>query len=402
LLEQTENGLSRRIRLVRQRVYRVLERETPGDRMAVLVHRLLVVLILCNVTGSIVDTVPSINAAYDRYFDAFEAFSLCAFSLEYALRVWVARDNPLYRHRASWRARFIWIKSTTGLIDLMAIAPFIVSQAFHIDLRVLVLMRLLRFFKIARYSPGFRSLLDALRAERHALGACLVILISVILVSAGLMYVVEHDAQPDKFGSIPDAIWWAAATVTTVGYGDVVPVTAIGRVIGVFTMVTGLLMLALPAGIVATSFASIITRHNFVVTASMVAHLPLFNGMEASQLINLLPSISTRAFDRNTYIIHSGEFAGALHVVAEGKVEVQWAQHRTTIGPGGAFGGSTQEMQIAALAVTQVRLLVIGAREIEKLCEQFPRLRNRIARLNQLPVERKAKAAKPAKPPPAA
>jgi voltage-gated potassium channel len=391
LLERTEHGLSRRIRLVRQRVYGILERETPGDRSAVLVHRLLVVLILCNVTGSVVDTVPWINAAYDRYFDAFEAFSLCIFSLEYVLRAWVARDNPLFRHRAPWRARLAWMKSTIGLIDLMAIAPFIVSQIFDIDLRVVVLLRLLRFFKIARYSPGFRSLLDALRAERHALGACLVILISVILVSAGLMYVIEHDAQPEKFGSIPDAIWWAAATVSTVGYGDVVPATALGRIVGVFTMITGLLMLALPAGIVATSFAGIITRHNFVVTASMVAHLPLFSGIDAPLLISLLPSISTRAFDRNTYIIHAGEFAGALHVVAEGKVEVHLGTDRMTIGPGGAFGGSMQDMQIAARAVSHVRLLVLEAREIEKLCERFPRLRNRIARLNRIPIRRNTK-----------
>jgi len=391
--------LWRRVRAVRQRVYGILERETPGDGSAVLVHRLLVALILCNVTGSIVDTVPWINAAYDRYFDAFESFSLVVFSIEYVLRVWAARENPLYRHRAAWRARLVWMKSAIGLIDLMAIAPFLVSQAFDIDLRVIVLMRLLRFFKIARYSPGFRSLIDALRAERHALGACLVILISVILVSAGLMYVIEHDAQPDKFGSIPDAIWWAAATVSTVGYGDVVPVTALGRVIGVFTMITGLLMLALPAGIAATSFAGIITRHNFVVTASMVAHLPLFNGMEAGLVISLLPSISTRAFDRNSYIIHRGEFAGALHLVAEGRVEVELAEHRMTVGPGGAFGGSLQDMQIAARALTQVKLLVIEAREIAALCEKFPRLSGRINRLNRVPTQRKKKAAQTPKAP---
>src|SRR5690348_15154441 len=190
-------------RSLRRRAYSILERETPGDTTAALVHRLLILLILCNVAASIIDTVPWINAAYDPWFDKFETFSLVAFTIEYAMRLWTAPEDPLYRSGSLWHARWLWMKSAIGLIDLLAIVPFIVSQLFDVDLRVVVLLRLLRLFKIARYSPGFQSLIESVRVERHALGACLVILVSIILISAGLLYVIEHDAQPQKFGSIP-------------------------------------------------------------------------------------------------------------------------------------------------------------------------------------------------------
>jgi voltage-gated potassium channel len=351
----------------------------------------LVLLILSNVAASIIDTVPWINAAYDPWFDKFETFSLIAFAIEYALRLWTAPEDPLYRSGSLWHARWLWVKSPIGLIDLLAIVPFVVSQLFDVDLRVIVLLRLLRLFKIARYSPGFQSLIESVRVERHALGACVVILVSIILISAGLLYVIEHDVQPQKFGSIPDAMWWAAATVSTVGYGDVVPITPLGRVIGVFTMIGGLLMLALPASIVATSFAGIINRHNFVVTASMVARMPLFRGIEAAVIIDLLPAISRRSFDRNMRIVHHGDGTGSLHLITDGRVEVQGTAGPFELGPGGAFGGDLNNHELGVRAVTRVKVLVVEAREIASLVKAFPRLANRIVKLNRVPRKRGTK-----------
>jgi voltage-gated potassium channel len=381
------------LRALRRRTYSILEREMPGDATALFVHRLLILLILCNVAGSIIDTIPWVNAAYDPWFDKFETFSLTAFAIEYALRLWTAPEDALYRGGSLTRARWLWMKSPIGLIDLLAIVPFIISQLFDVDLRVIVLLRLLRLFKIARYSAGFQSLIESVRVERHALGACVVILVSIILVSAGLLYVIEHDVQPEKFGSIPDAMWWAAATVSTVGYGDVVPVTPLGRIVGVFTMITGLLMLALPASIVATSFAGIINRHNFVVTAGMVARMPLFRGMEAAAVIDLLPAISRRTFDRNTRIIHHGEGTGSLHLITDGRVEIEGPIERTTLGPGGAFGGDPDNLELTARAVTRVKVLVIEAREIQSLRRVFPFLTKRIVKLNRGSTRRRQPAA---------
>jgi voltage-gated potassium channel len=272
--------------------------------------------------------------------------------------------------------------TAAGIIDLLAIAPFVVSQLFDVDLRVIVLLRLLRFFKIARYSPGFHSLVLAIRSERHSLAACLVILIAVVLTSAGLMYVIEHDAQPDKFGSIPDAMWWAAATVTTVGYGDVVPITPLGRAVGVVTMITGLVMLALPAGIVASAFATTIARQNFVVTAGMLTRMPLFAGLEASAVFQVLPMIATRSFDRNAQIVHRGARAGTLYLLIEGEVEIEQARNRHRLGAGEAFGGVMgHQRDLSARALTRTKVLVIEEHDVVELCKALPAFADRLAAL---------------------
>jgi voltage-gated potassium channel len=367
---------------VRRKTYELLERESPGDLQAKAIHRGLVALILINVIGSVLNTVPSINAVYDPYFDMIETVSLIIFALEYAARLWVAPESPIYDPERPLQARFGWMISGAGVIDLLAIAPFVVSWVFDIDLRVIVLFRLLRFFKIARYSPGFNSLIVAIRTERHALTACLVILISVILTSAGLMYVLEHDAQPDKFGSVPDAMWWAAATVTTVGYGDVVPITAAGRVVGVFTMITGLLMLALPAGIVASAFASSIARQHFVVTASMLTRMPLFSGLDASSMFEVLPVIATRSFDRRAQIVHRGARTGTLYILVEGEVEVEQSRKTFRIGAGEAFGGVLgPQRDLSVCALTRVRALVIEEHDVLQLCKRIPEFADRLAGL---------------------
>lgn len=367
---------------VRSRAYQLLERESPGDVTAKIIHRLLIALILFNVVSSVLDTVPEISAVYDSFFDEAESFSLAVFAAEYLIRLWVAPENPLYAQQPAFSARLSWALSAPALIDLLAIAPFVVSQLFDVDLRVIVLLRLLRFFKMARYSPGFNSLVAAVRAERHSLMACLLILVSVVLTSSGLMYVLEHDAQPKIFGSIPDAMWWAAETVTTVGYGDVVPVTAAGRIVGVLTMITGLVMLALPAGIVASAFATTIARQNFVVTAGMLARTPLFAGMDAAAMLDILPNIATRTFERNVQIVHRGARAGSLFLVVEGEVEIEQHRHRHRLGPGEAFGGVMgPQRDLSARSLSRVKLLQIEEHDLLQICRVLPGFVDRLATL---------------------
>lgn len=367
---------------VRSRAYELLERESPGDVTAKVIHGLLIALILFNVVSSVLDTVPEINAAYDTFFDRAESVSLAIFAAEYLVRLWVAPENPIFAQQSSFSARLGWALSPPGLIDLLAIAPFVVSQLFDVDLRVIVLLRLLRFFKMARYSPGFNSLVAAVRSERHSLIACLLILISVVLTSSGLMYVLEHDAQPKIFGSIPDAMWWAAETVTTVGYGDVVPVTPAGRIVGVLTMITGLVMLALPAGIVASAFATTIARQNFVVTAGMLARTPLFAGMDAAAMLDILPNIATRSFERSMQIVHRGARAGSLYLVIDGEVEIEQHRHRHRLGPGEAFGGVMgPQRDLSARSLTRVKVLQIDEHDLLQLCRVLPGFVDRLAAL---------------------
>jgi hypothetical protein len=159
------------------------------------------------------------------------------------------------------------------VIDLLAVLPFWLAFLLPLDLRVLLVFRMGRFLKLARYSPAMRSLLDALYNERRALFGSFVILVGATLLAASIMHVIERHAQPDKFGTIPDAMWWAIVTLGTIGYGDVVPVTALGRLVAAITIFVGLIMVALPIGIVATAFADEIHRRDFVVTRGMVARV---------------------------------------------------------------------------------------------------------------------------------
>lgn len=386
---RTSAGLMSRLR---RRGYELFEHESPTDPYAKFIHRALVALILTNVVASVLDTVPSINAVYAADFDRLEAFSLVIFSLEYAARLWAAPENPIHAHRSRWLARLFWMGSAPGVIDLLAIAPFVLGQLFNIDLHVITLPRLFRFYKIARYSPGFNSLVMALRSERSALTASLVILITMVLTFAGLMYVFEHAAQPDKFGSIPDAMWWAFATVTTVGYGDVIPITLAGRIVGVVTMITGLVMLALPAGIIASAFATNIARQHFIVTAGMLARMPLFDGLEISSILEVLPTVVTRTFERGTQIVHWGAQAGTLYLIVDGEIEVEQARRRRQIGPGEAFGGVIgPQRDLSARALSRVRLMLIETRDVTELCRKLPDFAERIVAL--APDERRRQQA---------
>ena len=190
--------------------------------------------------------------------------AVIAFALEYAARLWsVAGHSP--RDVSPFRDRIEYVFSSLGIIDLLSFLPASIALIVG-DHVTLVLFGMLPFLKLVRYSPAMRSLLAALHAERRTLLGCVVILTGAVLLFASLLYAIEHDVQPDKFGDVPSAMWWAIVTLGTVGYGDVVPATALGRLVSVFAIVGGLVMIALPVAIIARAFADEVHRRDFVVT----------------------------------------------------------------------------------------------------------------------------------------
>jgi voltage-gated potassium channel len=262
----------------RRRAYEVLEHGSVGDRAVRLTSGLIIVLILVNVLAVVLESVPRYEAALGELFAAIELLSLVVFTLEYALRIWAAPEHAAYRDLKPQSARLRYAMSTNGLIDLVSVLPFWVAFVAPSELRIIRLFRVVRFLKLARYSPALRSLLEALYVERRALFGCAVILAGATLISATFMHLAERDAQPDKFGTIPDAMWWSVVTLGTIGYGDVVPVTPLGKLVAAITILWGLVMIALPVGIIATAFSEQIHRRDFVVTWGMVARVPLFAG----------------------------------------------------------------------------------------------------------------------------
>ena len=237
----------------RRRVYNCLEESLNGGGAGRLINVLLIVLITFNVLAVALETVDELQQKHEAFFAAFETFSVLIFSIEYGLRVWVSIEDPRYAGLSHPRWRYA--TSMMALVDLLAILPFFLGLFFKLDLRFLRVLRLLRVFKLTRYSSAMNLLLDVFRDEASSLFAGFFILFVLLVLAASGAYLVEHTAQPEKFGSIPAAMWWAVATLTTVGYGDVTPITAGGKVFGALVTVLGVGMAALPAGILASGLA---------------------------------------------------------------------------------------------------------------------------------------------------
>jgi len=367
---------------LRRRLYEILEHGTIGDRTAVVVGRLIVTLIVVNLVAMTLDSVPALQAQYGPLFLAIEILSLVLFTIEYGLRVWVAAEHAPYRQASERRARWNFMSSPLGIIDLLAVLPFWFALVLPADLRVFLVFRMVRFLKLARYSPAMRSLLDALYNERRALFGCFVILLGATLVAASIMHVIEGHAQPDKFGTIPDAMWWAIVTLGTIGYGDVVPVTPFGRVVASITIFAGLIMVALPIGIVATAFADEVHRRDFVVTWGMVARVPLFAELQATEIADIVRLLHAQQVEPGDVIVRRGEPAHSMYFIAAGEVEIELKHKRVRLGAGHFFG------EVAALhrtrrsatvtAVTRTGLLVLDAHDLHVLMDREPRIAEHI------------------------
>jgi len=367
---------------LRRRLYDVLEHGSLAGRAGRLVVRSIVFLIVINLAAVTLESVPSVQARYGALFDAIEAVSLVVFTIEYALRVWVAGEHGLHRHEGEWAARWRYVASAAGVIDLLAVLPFWFAFAVPADLRVVLVLRMVRFLKLARYSPGMRSLLETLNAERRALASCFVILIGATLLAAAAMHLAERHVQPEKFGTIPDAMWWALVTLSTIGYGDVVPLTPVGRMIAAATIFAGLIMIALPVGIVATAFADQVHRRDFIVTWGMVARVPLFADLVAADIADIMRLMRAQTAEPGDAIVRRCETAHSMYFLAAGEVEIELKDKRVRLQAGHFFG------EIAVLrrarrsgtvtAVTRVNLLILDAQDLHALMERDPRIAERI------------------------
>src|SRR5437763_6533068 len=323
---------------LRRRLYDILEHGTVADRTGRLVGRFIVLLIIVNLIAVTLESVPEFRAHYQLLFTIVELISLAVFTIEYGLRVWAAAEHASYQHLSAARASWNYVRSPLGIIDLITVLPFWLAFALPPDVRVLLVFRMLRFLKLARYSTGMRSLLDAIYSERRALFGCVVILMGATLLAATIMHLAERNVQPDKLGTIPDAMWWAIVTLGTIGYGDVVPVTPLGRLVASVTIFVGLVMVALPIGIVATAFADEIHRRDFVVTWGMVARVPLFAELQATEIADIMRLLRAQQVEPGDVIAKRGEPGHSMYFIAAGEVEIALKHERVRLGAGHFFG----------------------------------------------------------------
>jgi voltage-gated potassium channel len=243
------------MRALRLRVYRQLEPSAWPAKGLSPVNRFLVVLIVAAVIHAVIETEPMISGGRELLFDNLELGFGVIFLVEYLARVWVAVENPRFASARFPRLRYML--TPIAIIDLLAVLPalFAFGGASSLVLRFFRVLRMLRLAKLGRTSDAWGHIKEAVYERRHEFGLILALLGITILVSGSLLYLAEAEAQPDKFGSIPRALWWAIVTLTTVGYGDAYPVTALGRFLAGIIAIAGVTVIALPTGIFAASFS---------------------------------------------------------------------------------------------------------------------------------------------------
>ena len=238
----------------RKRVWTLLEPASDKDTISKITDIFLVSLIFFNILMVILETVESLYLNYKTFFRNFELFSVTIFSIEYVGRLWSCVENKS-KSENNTKARIKYIFSFSALIDAIAILPSLLAFIFPtVDLRFVRALRIFRLLKFSRYSSSINTLLVVLWDQRKSFGAAFFILFIILIISSSGMYLVEKDIQPDKFGSIPQSMWWSIVTLTTVGYGDVYPVTSMGKFFGSIIIILGIGTVALPSGILASAF----------------------------------------------------------------------------------------------------------------------------------------------------
>ena len=243
----------------RQRTADVLfsrDKDEPWTRR---VDIALILLITINAIAVVLESVGEYRLLWGRYLHAFEVFSVAVFSGEYVLRIWSALDDPWRKgSRDPVKGRLRFARTTMAIIDLLAILPFYLGLIVQLDLRFLRVLRLLRIFKLTRYSASMTLLFQVLRREGRTIGAAMFVLLLLLVIASSLAFIIEggSESKSEAFSSIPAAMYWAIITMTTVGYGDIVPATSLGKILTAILAIISVGMVALPAGILASGFNS--------------------------------------------------------------------------------------------------------------------------------------------------
>ena len=230
---------------------------SPNQPLSRYAEWLISAVVLVNCSAVILDSVPEVHAVYKDFFHELEFWSVMFFTAEYLMRVWSL--GAKYADNA-WKGRRDYMFSAFGLVDFFATMPYYLHVFFPLlDLRILRVLRLLRILKLSKYNSALQDLFSAVYSERRAFGSAAFLLTIATIVSASLMHFAEGHAQPEQFGTIPHAIYWAIVTITS-GYGNIEPVTKGGEVVALLTGFLGVCMAAIMTGIVASAFANQLSR----------------------------------------------------------------------------------------------------------------------------------------------
>lgn len=364
---------------LKRSLFDVIESPDPKDWKGRFFDDFMIVLIVLNVIAVMLETVESLALSYGTLFRYFEYFSVTVFTVEYILRVWTATENNDERFQAPVKGRIRFAMTPMALVDAIAVLPFYLGMFLSIDLRFMRVFRLFRLLKLTRYSIALQMLSAAVYAQRRALGAALMIITTLLVFASSVIYLLEKDVQPEVFSSIPQSMWWGLATLTTVGYGDVTPISVGGRIFGGFIMILGIGMFALPAGILASAFVTEIRKREFVVNWNMVASVPLFARLDALRISEIVDLLELKIASPRSTIVTKGDKADAMYFIALGEVDVDIKPGPKRLKAGEFFGEiallKDTERTATVTAVTECQLMVLNVEAFKRILARHPELR---------------------------
>lgn len=342
----------------------------------------MVLLILINVLAVMLQSIPEINTEFSDVFLALQWVSICLFAVEYLLRLWTCVETRAADAGSAlvWRLRYAL--TPLMLFDLLAMLPRQWLTAGVLDFRLLRLFRLLSFFQVLDNSRALQIILAVIKREKKAFTATF-LLISVLLVFiSAIIYGIEHQQQPQVFASIPAALWWTMTTITTVGYGDAVPITALGKMFGVLVMFLGVLLFAIPTGIMVSAFYQELKRKDFLATWDLVAQVPFFSNLHALEIARITDLLSLHTVRSGEVIFSKGDVADSMYFIVSGEVEIN-QDGRMVFERGGDFFGELgilyQAPRVATVTTrSYVELLRLDIKDLELFLELHPELRQHI------------------------
>jgi voltage-gated potassium channel len=362
----------------------------------------LIGAIVVSVAAVSLETIESLGSRYRAVFAAIELLTVLVFGLEYLLRIWTA---PAREPDATSEtgARLRYVASPVGIIDLIAVLPLFVGLLLPVPPDWLREVRLLRLLKLGRYATALPLFAAVIRNESRPLLAALMVMAVLLVLNSGIMFALERTAQPRVFASIPHAMWWTIVTMATVGYGDIVPVTPLGKMFAGVVMILGIAMFAVPAGILATGFAVELRRRDFVVTWQTVARVPLFAGLDAARIAEIARLLKREIVPAKFAVVRRGEPAEAMFFIMAGEVEVDVRPTPRRMGQGQFFGEIALLRDTVRTAtvttVTECELLALDVVDFRRLLDSHPDLK---ASISQVAEQRLAAIGEtPAAPPPA-
>jgi voltage-gated potassium channel len=388
----------------RAAIYATLNPAEHRTLTAQAVKTILLAAIVSSIVAAAWSTIPGLSPSTMGWLGAASVASFAVFTVEYAARLYAAagRDPEAQTHAIG--VTFEYARSPLGVVDGLVVLPQLGHALGALGPEAARLAAIVAIVKIARYAPALPLVTTVLRNEGRSLMAALTVMLVLLVLTASIMFMLEHEAQPHLFSSIPASLWWSIVTIASVGYGDITPITVPGKIFAGFTMLLGIAMFAVPAGILATGFAAEIRRRDFVVTWNTVAKVPLFSTLSASGIAAIARLLKPQIAPAHYAIVRRGEPASAMFFIMSGEVEVDVRPNPVHL-RGGQFFGEIALLKdtlrtATVTALTDTQLLALETNDFRHLISEYPELGEKIARIaeSRMGAESPPPASSPVKP----